>query len=253
MPSLVILQPDPEAPPGLLVERFVAGGAVVAVHECGTGWHRRRRAPPATDLVVLGATAPAVDDSVKPRFLPCSICCGRASQIAGRSWVSAWAPSCWPWHWVVRSGPAAAPEFGYVDLVPTGLAAADPVVVGIGAGLPLMLWHDDGDRSAGGSRTAGALPSRSCPGLSRRGVGLWAAVPSRCDRRHRPPVGRCYVAGRATTRPCRCASVPRSSGIRNGRSGSARSVAEGWLKLVAGDFSEARKRASTRGTSLSRS
>ena len=40
--------------------------------------------------------------------------------------------------------PAAAPEFGYVDLVPTPLAAGDPVLRGIGAGLPLMEWHEDG-------------------------------------------------------------------------------------------------------------
>ena len=37
MPSVIILQPDPEAPPGLLIECFVAGGAAVTVQEVREG------------------------------------------------------------------------------------------------------------------------------------------------------------------------------------------------------------------------
>ena len=112
--------------------------------KCGTGWHCRRRAPPATAWWCSALLHRPSTTLVRPRFLPCSICCGRASQTAGRSWVSASAPSCLALALGGAIRPAAAPEFGYVDLVPTGLAAADPVVAGIGAGLPLMLWHDDG-------------------------------------------------------------------------------------------------------------
>ena len=144
MPSLVILQPDPEAPPGLLVERFVAGGAVVAVHEMWDGVALSAASASCDGLVVLGATAPAVDDSGETAF-PALLDLLR-SRVADRRPILGLGLGAQLLALALGGAirPAAAPEFGYVDLVPTGLAAADPVVVGIGAGLPLMLWHDDG-------------------------------------------------------------------------------------------------------------
>jgi GMP synthase (glutamine-hydrolysing) len=39
--------------------------------------------------------------------------------------------------------PGGSHEFGYVDLVPTHSAEGDPVLPPLGAGLPVMEWHDE--------------------------------------------------------------------------------------------------------------
>jgi len=60
--DIVVLQPDREAPPGILGDRSVARGASVVVHEL---WHRATLPTTVTfcaGLVVLGGTGSALDD-----------------------------------------------------------------------------------------------------------------------------------------------------------------------------------------------
>ena len=146
-------------------------------------------------------------------------------------WASALARSCSRPPWVVRSGPSGAPEFGYVDLIPTELAAADPVMRGLGAGLPVMEWHDDAiDLPAEAEILARCLRNRvqayrigpSChglrfhPGATTEIVRRWAAL--RATARNNPAV------------PVRIGAEI----VRHQERAEAfgRSVLEGWLGLV---------------------
>jgi len=129
--------------------------------------------------------------------------------------------------------PCAAPEFGYVDLVPTVLAAADPVMRAIGTGLPLMEWHEDGmDLSASVEPPAHchcgrvlAFRSGRCvyglqfhPGATVQHVRRWATL--RGQARNNPA-----VAVRIGAEIVRHQERAERFG---------RSVADGWFDLVAG-------------------
>ena len=140
---IVVLQLDPEAPPGLLGSHLAALGGEVTVTEFRPDATLPEISQTCAGLVVLGGTASAVDASGAPAFPALvdqlrarhamhrpSLGLGLGAQLLAQALGGG-----------VR--PAAAPEFGYVDLVPTELASSDPVLSGIGAGLPLMLWHDD--------------------------------------------------------------------------------------------------------------
>jgi GMP synthase (glutamine-hydrolysing) len=136
--AVEILQLDLETPPGLLAEQLLADGAEVRVRCLDPD-----REPPGSvgggsPLVVLGGAAappewPLLVEPLRGRIeagRP-TLGLGQGAQLVALALGGS-----------VR--PGGAPEFGYVDLVPTERAASDPVVSCIGAGLPLMLWHDDG-------------------------------------------------------------------------------------------------------------
>ena len=127
--------------------------------------------------------------------------------------------------------PERAPEFGYVDLIPTELAAADPMMRGLGSGLPVMEWHDDAiDLPAEAEILARCLRNRvqayrigpNCyglrfhPGATTEIVRRWAAL--RATARNNPAL------------PVRIGAEI----VRHQKRAEAfgRSVLEGWLGLV---------------------
>ncbi len=141
--NIVVLQLDPEAPPGLLGSHLASLGGEVTHMDDRSDETLPETAQICAGLVVLGGTASAVDASGAPTFPALvdllrarlalrrpSLGLGLGAQLLAQALGGA-----------VRS--AAAPEFGYVDLVPTEIASSDPVLRGIGAGVPVMLWHDD--------------------------------------------------------------------------------------------------------------
>ena len=138
--GIIVLQPDREVPAGILGARLAERGAAVAIHELWHGTALPEAASTCDGLVVLGGTASALgaDQAAIVAMLRSRLATGRPTlglSLGAQLLTLALGGA-------IR--PAAAPEFGYVDLVPTALAAGDPVLRGIGAGLPLMEWHEDG-------------------------------------------------------------------------------------------------------------
>ena len=230
--GIIVLQPDREVPAGILGARLAERGAAVAVHEL---WHGTAL-PDATStcagLVVLGGSASALGG--EDGFDRVAIVAALRSRLAtGRPTLGL---SLGAQLLTLALGgairPAAAPEFGYVDLVPTALAAGDPVLRGIGAGLPLMEWHEDGLELP-----ATAQPLAHChrgrvlafrsgpwayglqfhPGADAAMVRRWARL--RGEQRNNPAV------------PVRIGAEIVRHQERAERFG--RSVADGWLGLVA--------------------
>ena len=142
--EIVVLQPDREVPIGVLGDRLIQQGASIIVREL---WHGDALPPAISScagLVVLGASGSALADD-GPLQLPAIAAALRSRIAQGRPTLGLGFGA----QLLARAlggtiRPGAAPEFGYVDLVPTASAATDPVLEGMGAGLPLMEWHDDG-------------------------------------------------------------------------------------------------------------
>ncbi|MFO1036126.1 MAG: glutamine amidotransferase [Geminicoccaceae bacterium] len=140
MKRLVIVLQDAEAPPGLIAE--VAEQRRCRVDLVPAAAFAAAELADAA-LVVLGGTANADDDSGNPHFAALLrvlreraaadqpvLGLGLGAQLLARALGAA-----------VHAG--GAQEFGYVDLVPTEAASADPVLASLGAGLPVMEWHQD--------------------------------------------------------------------------------------------------------------
>ena len=227
--AIVILQPDPEVPAGILGTRLAERGAAVAAHELWQCTDLPESASTCDGLVVLGGSASALDGDqaalvavLRSRLAADRpvLGLGLGAQLLTLALGGA-----------VR--PAAAPEFGYVDLVPTPLAAGDPVLRGIGAGLPLMEWHEDGLELPEGAQPLahchrGRVLAFRCgpwayglqfhPGADVAIVRRWARL--RGEQRNNPAV------------PVRIGAEIVRHQERAERFG--RSVADGWLGLVAG-------------------
>lgn len=225
--EITILQLDRESPPGLLAAHFSVEGLDVRIVDFDP-----EQLPPilvgaGSSLIVLGG---AFSDPELPLLVEVlrrrieaglqTLGLGQGAQLVAQALGGA-----------VR--PGRAPEFGYVDLVPTELAASDPVLSGIGAGLPLMLWHDDGiDLPQGVEHLAHchrgrvlAFRARGCayglrfhPGASAAMVRRWAAL--RGEACNNPAV------------PVRIGAEVVRHQERAERFG--RTVAEGWLRLETG-------------------
>ena len=129
MTAIIVLQPDREVPAGILGTQLAERGAAVAVHELWHGPALPEAASTCAGLVVLGGTASALgaEQAAVVAVLRSRLAAGRPTLELG---LGAQLLT------LALGGairPAAAPEFGYVDLVPTALAAGDPVLRGIGA------------------------------------------------------------------------------------------------------------------------
>ncbi len=141
MPSGVVdlIQLDAEAPPGLVATVCSEMGIRLQIHG---------ELPPdpsaaeSNALIVLGSGVPVAEgDDRRPAVLQAWIghrirerrpvlAIGAGAQLLAAALGA-------------RILPDGAHEFGYVDLVPTDSTATDPVLRGLGAGLPVMEWFDD--------------------------------------------------------------------------------------------------------------
>ncbi len=135
--DIVLVQLDPEAPPGLIAAAVEEAGLTLTVREAG-------KEPIADEsgrgagLIVLGSAATAFDprapalallrDSLEQERPILALDAGAALLAAALGGA-------------VRAGESH--EFNYVDLAPTVLAGTDPVLCALGTGLPFMEWHDD--------------------------------------------------------------------------------------------------------------
>lgn len=134
---IVLVQLDPEAPPGLIETvaakcgvplTIVAPGAALPVDALDS----------AAGLIVLGSAAAVVDPGSATAALV------RKHVRDGRPVLALDAAS--PLLALALGGAVQAGgshKFGYVDVVPTASTEADPVLRALGGGLPLMEWHDD--------------------------------------------------------------------------------------------------------------
>lgn len=240
--EILLLQLDPEAPPGLIATVAESADARLTVRDAGAV----RRAPDelaaAAGLILLGSAAGSVDPD-------------EGVLAALREWIARDRP-------VLAAGagvlllaralesairPDGSHEFGYVDLVSTDLAAGDPVLPPLGAGLPVMEWHDEAidlpatvevlARCVRGrvqvfrhGRTVYGL--RFHPGATTEIVRRWAAL--RATAANNPAV------------PVRIGAEIVRHQERAERFG--RSIVASWLELV-----RARNEATSSGTSLDRS
>ncbi|MGD9508848.1 MAG: type 1 glutamine amidotransferase [Geminicoccaceae bacterium] len=241
-PEILVLQLDPEAPPGLIATVADRAGLRLTVRDREVVRSAPDELASARGLIVLGSAAAAVepDEGIlaalgeRARADRPVLAVGTGVQLLALALGGALQPG-------------GSHEFGYVDLVPTPPAAADPVLRGLGAGLPVMEWHDEGIalpeavevlahcvrwrvQAFRHGRTVYGL--RFHPGATIEVVRRWAALRG--------------VAANNPAVPVRIGAEIVRHQERAERFGS--SVVEGWLGLV-----RARNEATSSGTSLERS
>lgn len=238
MPAAVlVLQLDAEAPPGLIAALAEDAGIDLQVRERVA--HDEMLA--AAGLIVLGsAAAPAPDDEAVAVL---------AGRMRAELPVLAAGSGVLPLTRALGGAihPGRSHEFGYVDLVPTALAAEDPVLQGLGAGLPVMEWHNEAIELPGSAEilahcVRGRIQAfrhgssvyglRFHPGSTIEIVRRWAALRG--------------VAANNPAVPVRIGAEIVRHQERTERFGS--SVLAAWLALV-----RARNAATSSGTSLARS
>ncbi|MCB9966400.1 MAG: hypothetical protein H6852_02030 [Geminicoccaceae bacterium] len=135
--DILLVQLDTEAPPGLIEAVAEASGRHLTMIDA------RDETPldvlgSAAALIVLGSAAVALD----PGSPLVAVLRERVRQdqpvLALDTGAALLALACGG---TVRAG--GSHEFNYVDLTPTALTEADPVLRALGSGLPFMEWHDD--------------------------------------------------------------------------------------------------------------
>ena len=134
---IVLVQLDPEAPPGLIEAVAAERGVPLSIMAPGAAMPTEALAASA-GLIVLGSAAAAVDPESATAALI------RAHVGDDRPVLALDAAS--PLLALALGGAVQAGgshKFGYVDVVPTAATEADPVLRALGGGLPLMEWHDD--------------------------------------------------------------------------------------------------------------
>jgi GMP synthase (glutamine-hydrolysing) len=135
--GIVLVQLDPEAPPGLIAAVAERSGAALAVADASAGMTLGDLGA-ADGLIVLGSAATIID-SRGPRVAALRERLRDDRPVfgidAGASLLALALGES------VRAGQSH--EFGYVDVSPTAAAANDPVLRVLGTGLPVMEWHDD--------------------------------------------------------------------------------------------------------------
>ena len=135
--SIVLVQLDSEAPPGLIAAVAERSGVVFSVVDAAAG-RPSLDVDMAGGLIVLGSAAARIDpEGPLVAALRHRVAAGRPvlAVDAGAQALAMAAGGA------VRTGQSH--EFGYVDLSPTETTAADPVLHVLGTGLPVMEWHDD--------------------------------------------------------------------------------------------------------------
>lgn len=238
MPAdILVLQLDPEAPPGLIPALAEDAGIDLKVRERVA----RDEMLAAAGLIVLGsAAAPSPDDET------IAVLAGRM-----RADLPVLAAGAGVLSLTLALGgsvqPDRAHEFGFVDLVPTAPAAEDPLLRALGAGLPVMEWHDEAIELPGSAEilahcVRGRLQAfrhgssvyglRFHPGSTTEIVRRWAALRG--------------VAANNPAVPVRIGAEIVRHQERTERFGSSLVVA--WFELV-----RARNAATSSGTSLERS
>ena len=238
MPAgVLVLQLDPEAPPGLIGALAENAGIDLQVREKAA--HDEMLA--AAGLIVLGSAAAASPDHAIVAVL--------AGRMRAELPVLAAGAGVLPLTLALGGAiqPDRSHEFGYVDLVPTALAAKDPVLQGLGAGLPVMEWHDEAIELPGSAeilahcvrgriqafRHGGSVYGlRFHPGSTTEIVRRWAALRG--------------VAANNPAVPARIGAEIVRHQERAERFGS--SAVAAWLALV-----RARNAATNSGTSLAKS
>ena len=135
---MLVLQLDPEAPPGLIPVVADRAGVRLTVHDQAAARSAPDELVSAAGVIVLGSAAAPLEPDARilaalaervGRDLPV-LAVGTGAQVLALALGGALRPG-------------GSHEFGYVDLVPTDLAAADPVLQALGTGLPVMEWHDE--------------------------------------------------------------------------------------------------------------
>ncbi len=145
-PRIVLVQLDPEAPPGLIETVAAERGVPLIIVEPGAALPADALAT-AAGLIVLGSAAAVVD----PESAAAAVV--REHVRDDRPVLALDAAS--PLLALALGGAVQAGgshKFGYVDVVPTESTEADPVLRPLGGGLPLMEWHDDAIDLPGGVR-----------------------------------------------------------------------------------------------------
>lgn len=135
--DILLVQLDPEAPPGLIENVVEASGGRLTIMDAGD--EAPLDAPvDAAGLIVLGSAAASLDpESPLVEVLRERVRHDRPV-LALDTGAALLALACGG---TVRAG--GSHEFNYVDLTPTALTEADPVLRPLGTGLPFMEWHDD--------------------------------------------------------------------------------------------------------------
>lgn len=135
--AVLLVQLDPQAPPGLIAEVARQSGVSLSVRQAAAGLSSSDMAS-ATGLIVLGSGAARVElESAATSAVRECLRTGRPvlGLDAGAQILALAAGGA------VRAG--ASHEFGYVDLSPSPEGLSDPVLAALRSGLPVMEWHDD--------------------------------------------------------------------------------------------------------------
>lgn len=240
--EVLVLQLDPEAPPGLIAAVAARAGVRLRVRDPADFCTIPGELASAAGVIVLGsAAAPTASDG--------QIQAALGERVRGDLPVLAVGTGAQALALALGGAlrPGGSHEFGYVDLVPTALAATDPVLQGLGAGLPVMEWHDEAIelpepvellahcvrwRVQAFRHGHAVYGLRFHPGATAETVRRWAALRG--------------VAANNPAVPVRIGAEIVRHQERAERFG--RSVVEGWLTLV-----RARNEATSSGTSLDRS
>lgn len=135
--DVLLVQLDPEAPPGLIEAVADGAGLRPRVLEACEGLAADDLVS-AAGLIVLGSAAAAFDPTSpivpalrqRARHHRPTLAIDAGASLLALALGGA-----------VRAG--GSHEFNYVDLAPTALTEADPVLRALGSGLPFMEWHDD--------------------------------------------------------------------------------------------------------------
>ena len=240
--DILLVQLDPEAPPGLIAGIAESTGTRLTVLGADAARRAADELTNAQGLIVLGSAASAVDaDGAMLAALAERIASDRPVLAAGAG-VRLLTLAL---EGAIR--PGGSHEFGYIDLVPTASAEGDPVLPPLGAGLPVMEWHDEAidlpasvevlarcvrDRVQVFRHGRSVYGLRFHPGATVEIVRRWAALRA--------------VAANNPAVPVRLGAEIVRHQERAERFG--RSIVEGWLALV-----RARNDARSSGTSLPRS
>lgn len=135
--DILLVQLDPDAPPGLIESVVDASGRHLTIMDARDEIPLDALAN-AVGLIVLGSAAVALD----PERPLVAVLRERVRHdrpvLALDTGAALLALACGG---TVRVG--GSHEFNYVDLTPTALTEADPVLRPLGSGLPFMEWHDD--------------------------------------------------------------------------------------------------------------
>lgn len=136
--DILLVQLDLEAPPGLIATVAEGAGARLTVRDADAIRHAPDELIGAAALILLGSAAGSADPGE-------GVLAALGERVARDRPVLAAGAGVLPLtralDGAIRQG--GSHEFGYVDLVSTDLAAADPVLPPLGAGLPVMEWHDE--------------------------------------------------------------------------------------------------------------